>query len=257
MPGAIVWAAAALLLLMASSSDGAEPKLSLRHLKGGVYLVEDGYYAPENSAVYVGPEHVTVVGATWTPETAKDLVAQIRKITSKPIAEVLVPDYHLDRSGGSAYFRSIGARVVSTRMTYDLLLAEWEDMIAQARNSPAGYPQLPLVLPDRTHPGSYELQDGRIRALYLGPAHTPDGVFVYFPEERILFGNCILKSFLGNLASADLAEYPRTLQKLKDLRLDIGTIIAGHGSPLHGPELIDEVLRMLEAHAAQGTGAQH
>src|SRR5690606_18205963 len=58
---------------------------------------------------------------------------EIGKLTTKPISEVIVPDYHPDRSGGSAHFRRIGARIVSTRMTYELLLREWEDTLAPVR----------------------------------------------------------------------------------------------------------------------------
>jgi glyoxylase-like metal-dependent hydrolase (beta-lactamase superfamily II) len=81
--------------------------------------------------------------------------------------------------------------------------------------------------------------------MYMGPTHTPDGIFVYFPEEEVLYGGCILKEQLGNLTFANLEEYPKTLQKLRDLHLRIGIIVAGHGSPMHGPELIEQYLSML------------
>jgi metallo-beta-lactamase class B len=44
---------------------------------------------------------------------------------------------------------------------------------------------------------------------------------------------------------ANLNEYPKTLQKLKALNLGYTTIIAGHWSPIHGPELIDQYLHLL------------
>jgi metallo-beta-lactamase class B len=109
-----------------------------------------------------------------------------------------------------------------------------------------GYPAIPLTLPDTVYEGDYALQNGRVRAIYTGPAHTPDGVFVYFPEERVLYGNCILKEQLGNLDSADVTEYPKTLLRLKGMNLDYTTIIAGHFTPVHGPELLDRFLKMLE-----------
>jgi metallo-beta-lactamase class B len=62
---------------------------------------------------------------------------------------------------------------------------------------------------------------------------------VYFPEQKVLDAGSILKEQVGNLASANLDEYPKTLEKLKALHLDVRTIIAGHWSPVHGPELID------------------
>jgi metallo-beta-lactamase class B len=233
-------------ILVLCVPGAAEPSVTLTHLRGGVYLAVDTFYVQENSVVYVGPESVTVVGATWTPETAKLLVSEIRKLTSKPIREVLVPDYHADRAGGSLYFRSIGAKVVSRRQTVDLLKERWERDVRDLQKAYAGYPAIPLTLPDTVHEGDYALQDGRVRAIYTGPAHTPDGVFVYFPEERVLYGNCILKEQLGNLDSADVNEYPKTLLRLKAMKLDYTTIVAGHFTPVHGPELLDRFLKMLE-----------
>ncbi len=243
----------ALLAAAACGAAGAPPAVTLTHFRGGVYIAVDTFYAAENSVVYVGPESVTVVGATWTPETARLLAAEIRKVTAKPIREVVVPDYHPDRAGGSAYFRSIGAKVVSRRQTVELLKQRWDQAVREVRAGQASYPALAAAPPDTVHEGDYELQGGRVRALYTGPAHTPDGIFVYFPEERVLYGNCILKEQLGNLDSADLVEYPRTLLKLKAMKLGYTAIIAGHFSPVHGPELLDRFLEMLAAH---GRGAR-
>ena len=72
--------------------------------------------------VYVGDSFVTVVGATWTPETAKLLAAEIKKVTPKPIMEVIDTNYHPDRAGGNAYFKEIGAKIISTKLTSDLLM---------------------------------------------------------------------------------------------------------------------------------------
>lgn len=235
-----------LLGLAASLAAAEPPKVVLTHFRGSLYVVEDYFYSKENSVVYVGDDSVTVIGATWSPETAKLLVTEIKKITQKPIAEVIDTNYHLDRAGGNAYFKDIGARIVSTKMTRDLLALRWDDMIHWTQKAIPTYPTVPLVLPDTVFPGDFELQGGRVKAIYLGPSHTPDGIFVYFPGEKVLYGNCILKEQLGNLEFADRAEYPRTLQKLKQLNLGFTTIVAGHWSPIHGPELIDQYLQLLD-----------
>lgn len=238
------------VLAVASATPSAlAGSLVLTHLRGGVYVVEDDFYAKENSVVYVGPESVTVIGATHTPATAELLAAAIRKITSKPISEVVNTNYHPDRAGGNGYFREMGVQIVARRQTYDLMLDHWDDMVNSVRRNFRDYPQLPLVLPDRTFPNDFELQNGRVRAIYLGPSHSADGIFVYFPKEHVLYGNCILKEQLGSLATADVQEYPRTLRKLQQLKLGYTTIIAGHWSPVHGPELVDKYLQLLEANA--------
>jgi metallo-beta-lactamase class B len=233
--------------LIAQTLAAENPRVVLTPLRGNVYVAEDYFYAKENSVVYVGENSVTVIGATWTPETAKLLANEIVKVTQKPITEVIDTNYHPDRAGGNAYFESIGAKIVSTKMTSDLLKARWDKIVRDVQKGFPSYPSLSLVLPDQTFAGDFELQNGAVKAIYLGQSHTPDGIFVFFPKEKVLYGNCILKEQLGNLDSANVTEYPKTLQKLKQLSLGFTTIVAGHWSPIHGPELIDQYLALLAA----------
>jgi metallo-beta-lactamase class B len=240
-----------------SVANAVPSQVSLSHLVGPIYVVEDSYYSKENSVVYIGTDSVTVVGATWTPETAALLANEIRKITSKPISEVVNTNYHTDRAGGNAYWKSIGAQIVSTQMTYDLLKSDWTKIVDWTCSGISDYPHLPLVLPTKTYPGDFELQGGRVKAFYLGPSHTSDGIFVYFPEEKVLYGGCILKEQIGNLAFANIDEYPKTLHKLEQLKLEIKTIIAGHYSAVHGPELIEQYLDLLKSNSASETQAKN
>jgi metallo-beta-lactamase class B len=241
----VKWIIAALVGLAGSSTLAAEPTVTLSHLRGNVYVVEDTFYSQENSAVYVGADHVTVVGATWTPETAKLLAAEVARITRKPITEVIDTNYHPDRAGGNAYFKAIGAKIIATEMTRQLMKTGWDGVVAVTHKANPGYPVLPAELPDTIHPGDFDLQDGKVKAIYLGPSHTPDGIFVYFPQEKVLYGGCILKEQLGSLVYANIEEYPKTLRKLQQLNLGFTTIIAGHFSPIHGPELIDQYIGLL------------
>ena len=67
-----------------------------------------------------------------------------------------------------------------------------------------------------------------------------------YPGEKVLYGACMLKLGLGNLSFADLEQYPKTRRNLQGFALDIETIVAGHGAPVHGPELIDHYPGLLE-----------
>ena len=147
-------------------------------------MVEDYFYSKENSVVYVGENSVTVIGATWTPQTAKLLAIEIGKVSHK--ANRGGDRYELSPRPRrrECYFKGVGAKIVSTKMTRDLLEAHWDEMIRYTQKAIPSYPTLSLVLPDRTFAGDFELQGGHARAIYLGPSHTPDGIFVYFPEEK-------------------------------------------------------------------------
>ncbi len=220
--------------------------LKLMHFRGPLYISEDQFYEGENSTVYIGKQYVTVIGSTWTPQTAKLLVDEIKKVTDKPIREVVNTNWHHDRAGGNAFFRSIGSKIYATKKTVDFMKAGWDEMTRIKQKDWATFPDIPLMIPDQIQDGDFALQGGHIKAFYLGPSHTEDSIFVYFPYEKTLYGGCILKEKLGYLGSSNIAEYPRTLQKLKGLHLDIDTIISGHWSPVHGPELIDQYLALLK-----------
>lgn len=184
------------LILTISIASAHSARVSLSHLVGPLWVVEDTYYAKENSIVYLGPEGVTVVGATWTPGTAKLLAGEIAKVTSAPITEVINTNYHPDRAGGNAYWKSIGAKVISTRMTYELLKRDWTDVVEWTRRAIPDYPESPLVLPTVTYPGNFELQKGRVKAFYLGPSHTQGDMLVYVPDAKTLYSGDIL--FIGS-----------------------------------------------------------
>ena len=227
-----------------------DTNLTLTHFKGPLYIVEDKEYVQENSMVYIGAQSITIIGATWTPATAEKLEQEIRKVSPLPIKDVINTNYHADRAGGNAYWKKRGASIVSTQMTYDLEKTQWRSIVDFTRQGMEHFPVLEQSLPDQVYPGDFTLQNGNVRAMYLGAAHTEDGIFVYFPEERVLYGNCILKEKLGNMTFANRTEYPKTLKKLQGLidsgELPVDAIIAGHNSPIQGVELIDQYLNLLE-----------
>jgi metallo-beta-lactamase class B len=229
-----------------------EPSVSIYPLSDSVYVAEDSHYAKTNYAVHIGAASVTVVGAGWSPDTAELLAREIRKVTNKPISDVILPDHDPEYAGGSAYWKRIGANIVSTKLTEQTLEKDWAKARDFTRKYFPTYPNLPLVPPTKTYGADFALENGDIRGFYLGPSHNADDIFVYFPKQKVLYAGSILKEHLGNLAFANLEEYPKTLQKLQELHLNIDKIISGHWSAVHGPELIDQYLTMLRDHSDKG-----
>lgn len=219
--------------------------MSVSWLTGALYLVEDDHFVATNSLVYIGKSSVTVVGATWTPDTARDLADAVRQITPLPIREAIDTSPDPEWSGGNAYWKSIGADVVAAQVTCDALARTWSATVADFQKVSAGYPTLPLVSPARCYPDRFDLQNGSIQVYYLGPSHTAADVFVYFPNEQVLDAGSILKPFLGNMAKANIQAYPVTLHKLQGLHLAIRMIVSGHWSAVHGPDLIERYLDLL------------
>ena len=206
-------------------------------------MIEDNYWMKENSVFYIGEDAITVIGASWTPAIGEEIISEIKKLSPKPIQFVVETHYHIDRAGGNAAFKKVGAKIISTVLTKKLMQANWEKSLKDCQKSWPGFPDVPLVLPDITFSDALILEGGKIELLYLGPSHSQDAIVAYFPREKVLDADCIVKEKLGNLASADLKEYPNTLAKMK--KLSFLTLIAGHWSPIHGPELIDRYLSLI------------
>jgi len=69
---------------------------------------------------------------------------------------------------------------------------------------------------------------------YPGAGHSRDNIVVYFPQQKILFGGCLIKSAestaIGNIADGDVHAWPKTLKKVQKKYPDAEMIIPGHGS---------------------------
>lgn len=240
-----------LCLLEIKAVEASQKRVDLVKLTDHIYIAEDHFYYRENSVVYIGKKDVTVISATWSPETAKLLTDKIRSITNKPISAVVNTHFHLDRSGGNPHFKKMGAKIIASKKTADLMRKNWDTRLKEAQKDYPGFPSIEFINPDMTFDDKFILEDGKIQILYFGPAHTEDGVVAYFPDEQVLFGDCIVKEKLGWLGDANLAEYPKTLERIKKLK--IKKIIAGHWTSLHGPALIDQLLDQLKKRESKST----
>src|ERR1700730_15560002 len=114
-----------LLLFSISVARANDSGVSLYHLIGSVYVAEDSHYAKTNYAVYVRTTSVTVVGAGWSPDTAELLAQEIKKVTDKPVHDVILPDHDPEYAGGNAYWMRLGANIISTELTAEVLKSEW------------------------------------------------------------------------------------------------------------------------------------
>ncbi|MGV3588422.1 MAG: subclass B1 metallo-beta-lactamase [Adhaeribacter sp.] len=91
-----------------------------------------------------------------------------------------------------------------------------------------------------------EVGDKKVLAQFFGEGHTKDNVIGYFPEEKVLFGGCLIKELgagKGNLADANVTAWPITVNKLKDQYPDVRIVIPGHGKP-GATELLDYTIKL-------------
>src|SRR5258705_3401207 len=87
----------------------------LKQVVPGAYAAIDGpeHKAGSNAGFVIGDDGVLVVDAFFTPDAARALVAEIRRLTPKPIRYVVNTHYHADHTGGGPFLRDAGAGVIA------------------------------------------------------------------------------------------------------------------------------------------------
>src|SRR5437667_6398510 len=103
------------LLCSLCSFCADNPDFTVKKIGVGVYaaISGDGSKAGSNAGFIVGSNGVTVVDTFVDLAPAKELLAEIRKITNLPIRYVINTHYHLDHTGGNAVFAEAGATILA------------------------------------------------------------------------------------------------------------------------------------------------
>ncbi len=74
--------------------------------------------------------------------------------------------------------------------------------------------------------------DKQVLAAFVGEGHTKDNIIGYFPDEKVMFGGCLIKeqgAGKGYLEDANVPDWPVTVAKLKAQYPAVQIIIPGHG----------------------------
>ena len=225
------------ILVICALSGAAQtkgPGFAVTKIGEGVYaaLGEDGGAAGSNAGFIIGSNGVAVVDTFTAVAPAKELLAEIRKVTNLPIRYVVNTHYHLDHVGGNAVFAEAGATIVAHHNVLG-----WErtenlkffgaDPKPERRAQVEG-----LVLPNKTYIDKIDvdLGDRVIKVRYmLGHTGGDSVVFVHDKNTDVVFGGDIIwQKHLPNLIDASTAPWTDTLNKLLADHPK-ATFVSGHG----------------------------
>ena len=248
----------------------------LTEVANGVYLAQTT--APlfnSNALVIVNEEDVVVVDSHLPPAKARDLVASIKSVTTKPITTLINSHFHWDHAHGNQVFDD-GVQIIGHEYTRMKLagtpLEETQYVIATAGNKATlariremltnaseedrpeiqkwfdlysqqaeDWKEIAPIPPDTTLNDRMTLFRGsrEIQIHFFGRAHTGGDITIYLPAEKLAFtGDMMLQgpSFLGD---GYVDEWVETLENLKGLAFE--TIVPGHGNPFTDRDLIGHV----------------
>jgi len=285
----------ALILALASvalvRADFVRPAPRRIDVASGVYLFVSPPYGDVgldgNSVAIVGGDAVLVFDTNGTPASAANVLAEVRKVTSKPVRYVVNSHWHWDHWYGTEVYTAAfpGVKVIAHEKTKALMagpaiefnrpgieeqLPGYVGMLEKRAQTDAKAQTLAdedrffleqkknahLVLPNTTYDDRMDLDLGgrRVQVLHYDRAITPGDSFLYLPDVKV----AITGDLLVNPITFGLSSYPagwlRTLEGID--KLDAAIIVPGHGDRLRDKTLLHATMNVLRELIRQGKDAK-
>jgi len=235
--------AAAGLLLLAGTAVAEElaTDVEVRNLGDGVWIhtsyhtLEDGTRFPSHGLIVRDGDELTLIDTAWGEDKTVLLLDAIAVQIGLPVTRAVVTHFHGDRASGTDLLEAEGIEVWAHPLTRRLTIEN------------------DFAVPDRAFEGLDNPGDavdfGTLEVFYPGPAHAPDNIMVWLPDQDLLFGGCAIRGAadqaLGNVRDADVAHWS-TAMKLTEARYGgAETVVSSHAQPA-GPELIGHTLTLVE-----------
>ncbi|MER1966036.1 MBL fold metallo-hydrolase [Castellaniella sp. GW247-6E4] len=199
-----------------------------------------------NTGVIIGEDAVLICDALATPVMAGRLIAEIRKLTDKPIKYVVLSHYHAVRVLGASAYRAEGMQeIIASQATYEMIVERGaQDMQSEYERFPRlfqAFESIPgLTWPTLVFPDEITLWMGEgleVRIMHPGAGHTRGDTVVWVPSERVLFsGDLVEYEAACYTGDAQLEEWPATLDALAVLGAE--KLVPGRGPALDTPEKV-------------------
>lgn len=228
----------------ASQGDLTEKSTSFTEVGPGLYaFTAEG---DPNSGVVIGDASVMVIEAQATPALARKVIAEIRKVTDKPISHVVLTHYHAVRVLGASAF---GAREVIMGEKARAMVAErgqedWQSEFDRFPRLFRGHEEIPgLTWPTTTFSDRMTVWLGRRRVdlMHVGRAHTAGDIVVSVPDANVMFtGDIVEYRSACYCGDGHFADWPATLGRIRAMAPE--AIVPGRGDALVGRAMVDAAL---------------
>jgi cyclase len=205
-----------------ANRPGSEP-LTTKQVRGNLYEISGGV---ANAFFYVGPDEVLVVDAKMFPEAARQMLAEIQKVTDKPVRRVVLTHSDGDHVNGLA-----GLMPVQT------IICHVNSRVHMVQANAAAATKVPVPNETFSQQLSLYLGETEIQLLYFGPAHTNGDVVIFIPSEKLaIVGDLVFVDrdpLIHRQKGGSSAGLVALLKSL--VQLDADLYLSGHAEPVDKP----------------------
>ena len=210
-----------LTVLVSLSLSTLATETSVTQLAPDVYHFRYGFH----SNLFIVTDEGVIATDPLSPEAAKACLAEIRKITDKPVRYVIYSHDHTDHiAGGGVYTGQ--AQFVAHHNALALIKDRGIDEII-----------VPDLLVDDRH--TLKLGGKTIQLVHFGRVESASGLAIYLPEDKILMWVDAVRSFgapYRYLEGYDWLDFRNALRELQTWEIDI--LVPGHGPPTDKSRLV-------------------
>jgi cyclase len=253
----------------------AQELFDIKPVADGVYaaISKPAYKVNCNAVIIFLGDSVLVVDTHSKPSAARALVAQIKKLTDKPVRYVVNTHFHWDHyQGNEAYPSSwpAGIEIISSeatrnnierlgipRVKHEIITmpaeieqlkanlakattAEQKEAITRNLSEAEAYfaelKSMQVTLPTMTFDRSLILHRASrtVEILWLGRGHTDGDVWVFLPREKVLVCGDALHGWTPFMGDSYPYDWIKTLDAAE--KLDFDYAIGGHGEVMKGKQ---------------------
>ena len=224
-----------------------------RQVTKNVYVIPDKRInLVPNIGIIIGENSIMVVDPGMGPKNAKLVLEEVRKISDKPIDYLEITHVHPEHGMGAQSFPD-ETRIIVPLAQKAELNAKGQSYIGFFKGMSPEIADLlsdiELQQPDIAFENKMEIDLGgqSVELYHFSTAHTQGDMFVYLPDQKLLFGgDIIIERFFPIMADSDSSAvgWIDTLKQLKALEPKI--IVPGHGD-VGTVDLIDQMTIYLNA----------
>lgn len=231
------------LISLTVFSQTVNDKLKISHLTGDFYVYTTynsykGSLVSANAMYLVTSNGVVMFDTSWDTTQFQPLLDSISIKHKQKVVLCLATHSHEDRTGGLEFLKKKGVRTFTSKIT---------DEQCKVNH----YPRAEFTFVKDT---VFTVGNTSFQTFYGGPGHTIDNIVIWFPETKILYGGCLIKSSeatdLGYVGEADLKKWPATIQKIQKKFGQPQFIIPGH-QDWTSRKALDHTLELLNENEKQ------